>query len=340
MKTIILLGGYGTRMRPHTWSRPKPLLNVADNTVLGQILEQLSDVTIAGPVIFVVGYKGDQIQAWVHEHYPHLDSHFVIQEEPLGQAHAVWLCRDYLEEDDEVLLAFGDAIIRVDLEPTQALMADDPSVDAVFHVEKVEDPRGHGVVVLDEHGNVRDFVEKPQTTEHNLLATGLNWFRSSAQLLHVVDKVMAEQRQSFGEYFMADAYEVLLQEGARVLTRPVSVWLDTGQPQNMLEANRRLLGSGHHSEDAIERSYAEDFTVMPPVYLHPEAQIDRAVIGPYVTVGAGVVIRESVVRNSIIDRGAIIERCVLDGALIGEEAHVHGRAKGLFVGDNSSVELD
>lgn len=337
MKTIILLGGYGSRMRPHTWSRPKPLLNVAGDTVLGHILEQMSEVT-GDEVIFVVGYKGRQIEQWVRETHPHLHSHFVVQEEALGQAHAVWLCRDYLQDDDELVLAFGDAIIEADFAAMRE-RTERQDVDAIFMVDEVDDPRGHGVVVLDENGFVVDFIEKPQTTEHNLLVTGLNWFRSSDRLYQAVDRVLREERRTLGEYFMADAYEVLLAQGARIVTQRVLQWVDTGQPQNILHANMRLLAVGRHSPEAVERSYAEDFTVLPPVYLHPDARVEASVIGPYVTIEAGAVVRHSLVRNSIIDRDAVLDHCILDGALVGEEAQVTGRPRALFVGDNSVVEV-
>ena len=337
MKTIILLGGYGTRMRPHSWSRPKPLLNVAGNTVLGHILEQMSAVT-GGEVIFVVGYKGDQIEAWVREHFPHLDSHFVVQEEALGQAHAVWLCRDFLLDDDEVVVAFGDAVSEADFAEAKE-KAERERADAVFMVVEVEDPRGHGVVVLDDEGLVTSFIEKPQTLEHNLLVTGLNWFRSSSRLYEAVNTVIEEERRTLGEYFMADAYEVMLDAGARIVTHPVIQWVDAGQPQNILHANRRLLSVQGSSTEAIERSYAEDFTVLPPGYVHPKARVEGSVIGPYVSIEKDVIIRGAVLRNSIIDRGAIVENAVLDGALVGEEARVSGRPKALFIGDNSTVEI-
>lgn len=337
MKTIILLGGYGTRMRPHTWSRPKPLLRLAGNTVLGHILERMRAVT-QDEVIFVVGYKAGQIERWVREQYPDLKSHFVLQEEPLGQAHAVWLCRDFLQGDDELVLAFGDAIIDAEFDQMRDL-ATKEAVDAIFMVVEIEDPRGHGVVVLDERGVVQRFIEKPQTTEHRLLVTGLNWFRSGKQLAGAVDTVMREGRQTLGEYFMADAYRVMLENGARIQTLPVQRWVDTGQPQNMLTANARLLAVGYSTPEAIERSYAEDFTVLPPVYLHPDARVEGSVIGPYVTIEAGASVTGSILRNSVVERGAQIEGCVLDGALIGESCQVRGQSKALFIGDNSSVEI-
>jgi len=338
MKVIILLGGYGTRMRPHTWSRPKPLLNVAGNTVLGHILDLMSEIT-ADEVIFVVGYKGDQIEAWVREKYPQLDSHFVIQEEALGQAHAVWLCKDHLQDDGEVVLAFGDGVVEADFAglPDRGHEMD---ADAVLMVQPVDDPSSFGVVALDDEGYVTDFIEKPDTDEYDLAVAGVTWFRSGSELFDAVNRVMEDERRTLGEYFMADAYELMLEDGAQLTTKEIIQWSDAGQPQNILETNARLLSVGHSSPEAIERSYAEDFTVLPPVYIHPDATIESAVIGPYASIERDATIRNALVRNSIVDRGAKIEKCVLDGALVGEEAEVTGRAKSLFVGDNSIVELD
>ncbi|MDT8307787.1 MAG: nucleotidyltransferase family protein, partial [Anaerolineae bacterium] len=194
MKVIILLGGYGSRMRPHTWSRPKPLLNVAGNTVLGHILDMMEDLT-TDEVIFVVGYKGDQIEAWIREHYPHLDTHFVIQEEALGQAHAVWLCRDYLQDGEDVVLAFGDGIIEADY-PGIKKKGLETGADAVFTVQKVDDPSSFGVVAVDDEGFVTQFIEKPDTDEHDLAVVGINWFRSDKELYEAVNRVMKEGRQT------------------------------------------------------------------------------------------------------------------------------------------------
>lgn len=337
MRVIILLGGYGSRMRPHTWSRPKPLLNVAGNTVLGHILDQMAELT-TGEVIFVVGYKGNQIEAWVRENYPHLDSHFVIQEEALGQAHAVWLCREYLQNDEDVVLAFGDGIIEADFGQLK-VKGEETGADAVFTVQPVEDPSSFGVVAVNDEGYVTRFIEKPQTAEHNLAVVGINWFRSARDLFHAVDRVMKENRQTLGEYFMADAYELLLEDGYRITTLNIKHWYDAGQPQNILDTNMHLLGMGYHSPEAIERSYAEEFMVVPPVYLHPTARVENSVIGPYATLEAGVVVRDSIVRNSIVDSGAVLENVIVENSLIGEKAEVTGRAQSLFIGDNARVNL-
>lgn len=336
MKIIIPLAGYGTRMRPFTWSRPKALLNVAGNTVIGHLMNLMSAVTEReeSEVIFVVGYKGEEIEAWIREGYPQLNVHFVVQEEALGQAHAIWLCRDFMDEN-EVLIAFGDGIVDADYEDIP-----EPSVNGVCLVQPVEDPRKFGVVAVNEAGFITDFIEKPATMEHKLAIAGIYWFSDGRQLRQALDTVIREKRQTKGEYYLADAYQVLLQQGARIITKPTRFWLDAGNPENVLHSNARLLSLGYGTSDVIERSYAEDFTVLPPVFLHESAVVDSSVIGPYASIEANVTIRNAIVRNSIVDAGAHVESCILDGALIGENVRITGKSKSVFIGDDSIVELD
>ena len=138
---------------------------------------------------------------------------------------------------------------------------------------------------------------------------------------------------------MADAYELLLEQGAKLRTMELEQWADAGTPESLLSTNARLLSVGYSSEDALERGFSEGFAVIPPVYIHPTAKIETSVLGPYVSIEAGAEITNSVVRDSIIDPGAIIKDCVLDHALIGENAKVTGQKRTLFIGDNASVEL-
>jgi glucose-1-phosphate thymidylyltransferase len=332
MKTIILLAGFGTRLRPHTWSRPKPILRVAGNTIVGHILDHMADIT-TGEVIFVVGYRGDQIETWIQEHYPHLDTHFVVQEEALGQAHAVWLCRDFLDDED-VVVAFGDGIIEADYKDMP-----NPTADGVFLVKDVEDPRRFGVSVLDEDGYICQFIEKPPTMEHKLAIVGVYWFRNGRYLAQAVDKVIKSERKTLGEYFMADAFQIMLEEGAKLRTMPVNLWADAGTPEAILDTNRRLLAIGYGSDDAMERGYADGYAVVPPVYIHPTADIEASVIGPYATIEAEVKVRNAIIRSSIIEPGVFIKDCVLENALVGENSEVIGQSKAIFVGDNSSVDV-
>ncbi|MAT95683.1 MAG: nucleotidyltransferase [Anaerolineaceae bacterium] len=332
MKIIIPLAGFGTRMRPHTWSRAKPLLNVAGNTIIGHLLNFMREITTE-EVIFVVGYKGDEIEAWIREHYPHLKAHFVVQEEALGQAHAIWMCRDFLD-DGEVLVAFGDGIVEA-----RYTEIPEPDADGVILVQEMADPRTFGVVVTDENDMVHDFIEKPSTMEHKQVLAGIYWFKHGRLLHNAIQTIIEQNRQTKGEFYLVDAYKVMLEQGAVIKAKPTIFWLDAGKPDYMLSSNQKLLSLGYGTQDAIERSYAEDFTVVPPVFIHETAVIDQSVIGPFASIEAGAVVKSSIVRNSIIDAGAHIGNCILDEALVGENARLTGQPKAMFVGDDSSVEI-
>lgn len=332
MKVIIPLAGFGTRMRPHTWSRPKALLYVAGNTVLGHILEQIKLIT-TDEVILIVGYKGDEIRKWVSQTYPELNVRFVVQEEPLGQAHALWLCRDFLDESP-VFMTFGDGIIDADYEALAEATA-----DGVALVQAVDDPRTFGVAVLDEQEFVAQVVEKPETDEHKLALVGAYWFKNGRFLQQALDQVMAENVQTKGEYYLADALGIMLANGFKMRTMPVHFWLDSGTPENILYTNKRLLGLGYGSDDVIDRSYGEDFTVTPPVFVHETAVVDHCVIGPYVSIGPGVTLTRCIVRNSIIDANSTISDANLNNSLIGEQVDIKGTSHTMFVGDSGKLEI-
>ena len=311
-------------MRPHTWSRAKPLLNVAGNTIVGHLLNLMSDITTE-EVIFVVGYKGDEIEAWIRENYPHLNAHFVVQEEALGQAHAIWMCRDYLD-DGEVLVAFGDGIVNAEY-----AQIPEPDADGVILVQEMEDPRTFGVVVTDENDVVTDFIEKPATIEHNQVIAGIYWFKNGRPLHTAIQTIINENRQTKGEYYLVDAYKVMLEQGAVIKAKPTIFWLDAGKPDYMLEANKRLLGLGYGSEDAIDRSYAEDFTALPPVFIHESGHHHQQRHRPLRQHWGRGDIQDSIVRNSIVDGGTAVSNAILDGALIGENAKITGKGKAFLL---------
>lgn len=332
MKVIILLGGYGTRMRPHAWSRPKPLLRVANNTVIGHILDQMHDVTTE-EVILVVGYKGEQIRAWVEDHYSHLNLHFVTQHEPLGQAHALWLCQGFLEDGGEVVVTLGDIIIDADFAEITAAVP--PETTAVFQVMDIDDPRQFGVVRLDEQGFISQIVEKPATGSYSQALAGVYWFRDGRALWQTVDETLAAERQTKGEYYLADAFQLLLERGARIAVQPIRSIVDVGSPQNRLHANQQLLENG---TDEMSEQRAGCYTIIPPVYIHPTAVIEAAVVGPYVTIGRDVRLSHVVIQNSIVDDGATIYNTVLTDSLIGERVQLCGQPQSAVIGDDSMIK--
>ncbi|HEY4689698.1 MAG TPA: sugar phosphate nucleotidyltransferase [Anaerolineae bacterium] len=328
MKVIIPLGGLGTRLRPHTYTRPKPLINVAGKPMLGHIIDRFIHLPV-DEYIFVVGHLGEQIESYVQNTYS-FRSRFVEQKEPLGQAHALWLCREHV--DGPVFMIFGDTLFEADLSE----VAHSPK-DSLAYVKEVDDPRRFGVAVPRRDGSVERFVEKPESLDNRLAVIGMYYYADGPALMRACAELMERDIQTKGEYFLTDANNLLLEEGARFVTRAVDVWLDTGKPETVLETNRYLLGNGN---DNSAQTHFPACVIVPPVHIHPTAKIDEAVIGPYATIGENCHIHRAIIRDSIIEAGATIIDTFLDKSLIGREAMVTGRYRKFNVGDSASVGFD
>jgi glucose-1-phosphate thymidylyltransferase len=328
MRVVIPMAGYGTRLRPHTWSKPKPLITVADKPVLGHVLDTFAHLPQIDEVVFIVGYLGEQIEAYVSRSYPQLKARYVEQREMLGQSHAIWLARETLR--GPMLMVFVDTLIEADL----GRLANEAS-PGVAYVHMVPDPRRFGVAEVGPDGRVRRLVEKPEDMSNNLAVVGLYYFAEAGDLLLAIQEQMARGTQLKGEFYLADAINVMLEQGYKMRVEPVDVWMDCGKPEALLETNRYLLDHGRdNSAEATRRS---EVVIVPPVYVDPTAEVRQSVIGPHVTIGAGCIVEGSVIRDSIVDAGSNIIDTALSASLIGRDARVVGRSRSLNVGDSSEV---
>ncbi len=330
MDVIIPLAGFGTRLRPHTYSKPKPLVSVAGKPVLGHILDKLINESQVDKVVFVVGYLGEQIEHYVKTVYPSLRGEYVEQEELNGQAPAILLARDKVS--GPTLIVFVDTLADADL----SKLADE-SCDGVIYVKEVEDPRRFGVVQVGADGYITRFVEKPATRENRLAVIGMYYVRDAERLMTACEELMRRGIKTKNEYFLADALNIMIEGGAKLRPQEVSVWLDCGTSQTVLETNRYLLQHGHDNSGAWRNGAC---VIVPPVNIHPTAKIVNSVIGPHVTIGEGCHIESSVVRESIVEAGAEVVDHVLANSLIGRDAVLHGRPRRFNVGDNSVVGFD
>jgi glucose-1-phosphate thymidylyltransferase len=327
MQVIIPMAGYGTRMRPHTYSRPKPLVNVAGQPMLKHLLDPLLAQLEIDEFIFIVGYLGEQVKEWVAETYD-IKATYVVQDELIGQAHAIHLSRQHLH--GPALLLFSDTLFDADLSVIK-----DFTGDGLAFVKEVDDPRRFGVVALNDEGRIVQFVEKPDSMENKLAVIGMYYLRDSAQMLHAVDTLMARKQMTRGEFYLADAYQIMVEEGADFRTQHVEFWLDCGTPEAVLESNQYLL------ENRLDNSASLDLptvAVIPPVYVHPDAQVENSVVGPYAAISAGCRVSDSVIRNSIIDQNSVVSASLLNRSLVGQNAYVAGRFQSLNVGDATRIE--
>jgi len=326
MQIIIPMAGYGKRLRPHTFSRPKPLINVAGEPMLKFILDTLAQIQI-DEYIFIVGHLGEQIEEYVRE-TTDINAHFVTQDEMKGQSHAVYLARDYIDGPGMVL--FADTLFETDLSVLK-----NTDAEGIAFIKEVEDPRRFGVVEHDETGRVVRFIEKPTSTDNKQAVIGFYYIRDTSAMLRAIERQMDAQALTKGEYFLTDAFQLMVNDGAVFRTAQVDAWLDCGKPETLLETNRYLLEHGRDTSAAV---HYKNVVVIPPVYVHPSAKLEDAVIGPHATISANCTISHSIIRNSVVDEGTRISDTMLINSLVGRGARVSGRWQTLNIGDESITD--
>jgi glucose-1-phosphate thymidylyltransferase len=328
MHVIIPVAGYGTRLRPHTYTKPKPLLQVAGNTVLGHILDMLEGVGV-NEVTFIVGYLGEQVRQYVAQAYPNFKVNYVDQVDRKGQAHAIYLAKEYVQEP--VLIIFADTI-------SDAALADlsQTRYDGVIYTKKVEDPRRFGVVTTDSEHVIQRFVEKPEEWISDQAVIGVYYIKEYQKLFRAIERLMEENIQTKGEFFLADALQLMVMDGAKLEARSVEVWEDCGTPEALLQTNRYML---EHGGAATIAASGENSVIIPPVHIAANVHITNSVIGPFVSLAEGCEVRDAILRDTIADSDAVIEDTMLSESLIGHGAVVRGRYRKLNVGDSSEVDF-
>jgi len=332
VKVVIPMAGFGTRLRPHTWSRPKQLISLAGKSVLSHILDMFETLPDPDNVefIFIVGYLGDKIAEYMRAYHPEYKVNYVLQEEMKGQSHAIYLAKEYL--NGPMLMVFADTLIETNLS-----FLDKTDSDVIAWVKPVPDPRRFGVTEVDENGFVKRLIEKPKEMYNNLAVVGFYYFKESANLIAAIEEQIAKGMKLKGEYFLVDAVNIMLQNGTRMTTQRVDVWLDAGTADAVLETNRYLLSHGH--DNTTEVNHRTDVTVIPPVFVHPSADVRSSVIGPFASIGANCVVDNSIIRDSILEDESRTTAIVLDRSLIGQNACVQGHLRSFNVGDNSEISL-
>ncbi len=329
MKVVIPLAGYGTRLRPHTFTKPKPLINVAGKPVLGHVLDMFKNVSV-DEFIFITGHLGDQIEQYVGKNYPNIKARYFEQKELNGQSTAVYLAKDHLS--GPMLIVFVDTIVETDL----SALADE-TADAVAWVKPTEDPRRFGVALVGTDGYVTKLIEKPEDKNNNLVVVGFYYLKDSQAFMRAIEEQIAKSIKTKNEYFLADALQLLLDKGMKMRVQPVEVWEDCGKPETVLHTNRYLLDHGHDNSAQIN---ADDYIIIPPVNIHPTAKITHSIIGPHATIAANCRVENSIIRDSIIDEGASIQDATLAQSLIGREARVTAKFRAFNVGDSSEVGFE
>ncbi len=330
MKIILPVAGKGTRLRPHTHTKAKSLVQVAGKTVLQHIVERLEPLK-AHEYIFIIDENGQQISDFMREKFPTLQCSYIVQKERLGPAHAVALAAPRIAPGDDVLVVFNDTIFVADLTRIPALSCD---CDGLIYSKEVEDYQRFGVNVLDGEYIV-DMVEKPDTPVSKLAQVGLYYLRDASRFMEYLEQSISGGDQVKGEYYLPAVFMRMIRDGLKFRAPEIDAWLDCGKPETLLETNRYLLRGRHHNHGEVSNS-----VLIEPVHLAPGVRVVNSILGPNVSVAANSLIENSIVRESIINVDSEVKDMLLEQTLLGDSVRLIGTPRRMSIGDHSQIEME
>ncbi|MBL7788877.1 MAG: hypothetical protein JNL75_03480 [Chitinophagales bacterium] len=331
MRIIVPMAGWGSRLRPHTLTVPKPMLKIAGKSIVERLISNISNTVEEKieSISFIIredfGKEIENQLVNIATKY-NTSAHICYQDEPLGTGHAILCAQEQLS--GPVVVGFADTMFDADFKI-------DTDSDAVIWVKQIPNPEAFGVIKLDEQGTITEFIEKPKDFISDLAIIGIYYFKDGKnlkdELQFLIDKDMREK----GEYQLTTAMEHMRQKGKVMRPGQVKEWLDCGNKNATVESNTAILMAGN---DSLMEGELTNSTIIQPCYIESGVTIINAIVGPHVSIGTGSKIKNSVISNTIIQESSIIENRILDNTMIGSKALVLGRAEDLSVGDFNQIQ--
>ncbi len=330
IKAVIPVAGVGTKLRPHTFTQPKPLIPVAGKPIISHIIDQFLRVGIDDFVI-IIGYLGDKIRQYVKETYPNLKVEFVYQEKRLGLGHAIWTASKAFGGADELIVALGDTILDLDYQAFLEVKG------SCVGVSVVKTPSDFGIVEVGSNGYIAKAVEKPTVPTSNLAIVGIYKLTNIPRLTKALHQLIEEAEGEGVEFHLTDALMTMIREGEKISIFQVNKWFDCGKRDVLLETNATLLGL--IDSPSVDLESFEQTIIIHPVAIGDNCTIKNSIIGPNVTIGRNSTVVSSVVDNSIIGSFAELREIVLRKSIVGNDALVKGQHVSLNIGENTEIEF-
>jgi glucose-1-phosphate thymidylyltransferase len=328
MKVIIPLAGKGTRLRPHTHLVPKPMLKVAGRPVMSYVMDDVMKLGNVEQVLYITGHLKETVEKYARATYQ-VPSEFIEQAVQDGTAGAVNLAMPYV--DGPVLIIFVDTIFDTDLS-----VINTSTDDGIIWVKEVEDYQRFGVVVTDEAGHMTKIVEKPRTPISKRANIGLYYIRNWKLLAEGIAHVLT-QPSNRGEFYLTDAFQYMIEHGAKIKVVDVDGWYDAGKLDTLLETNQAML---ERRNLARVPAHFTGATIIEPVYIEDGVTATDATIGPNVSIGKGTVVSGSTIRHSVIGDGCTITGSTIHDSMLGNAVILTGVKGSMTLGDNSEFSGD
>lgn len=333
MKIVVPMAGMGKRMRPHTLTIPKPLIPIAGKPIVHRLVEDIASV-VQEPIEevgFVIGRSfGKEVEQSLKEAAKFIGANGRIfyQDEPLGTAHALYCAKDML--DGHVIVAYADTLFKADFKL-------DKEKDGIIWVQKVKDPAAFGVVKLDAQNVITGFVEKPKTFISDLAIIGIYYFKDGEFLKNELKYLIDNSITNAGEYQITNALDNMKNKGVKFVPGQVDEWLDCGNKDATVHTNQRYLDFIKNKLTVPNSSGTENSVIIQPVYLGENVKIINSVVGPYVSIGDNTEIKNSRIRNTIVQTSTLVDNANLENSMLGNFVTLKLSSSDLSIGDYNSV---
>lgn len=302
------------------------MLRVAGKPVMEYVLDDVKRLPNIEQIIYITGHLKEKVEEFARGSTD-IPSLFIEQKVQDGTAGAVALARDHV--DQPVLIIFVDTIFDADLSIIESSEA-----DGIIWTKEVEDYQRFGVVVTDDSGFMTRIVEKPTTPISKRANIGLYYIRNWQLLYEGIASVL-KQTPNKGEWYLTDAFQYMIDHGAKIRVVDVAGWYDAGKIDTLLETNRAMLERGHsRSPHSVENS-----TIVDPVYVESGVTIRNSIVGPNVSIGEGTVVDGSTLSDTIIETYSNIKGSTLTNSLVGHHTVVDGVSGEITIGDHSEVRV-
>jgi len=334
MRIIIPMAGWGSRLRPHTLTIPKPMLPIAGKPIVERLVNDLirsTDQKIEDIIFIIREDFGKAVEEKLLQIAKNANVPGTIkyQDVPLGTAHAILCAGDFLTGN--LIVAFADTLFRADYKI-------DASKDGIIWVQKVEDPSAFGVVKMNADGVITDLVEKPKEFVSDLAIIGIYYFNDGKYLRDEMQYLLDNNIQKGGEFWLTDAMENMKKKGSKFYKGEVLEWLDCGNKDATVYTNQRILELIKNEKLVSDKVVMENSVVVHPCYIEDDVVLKNSVVGPHVSISKGTVIENSVVKNSIIQSKTILKNKLIENSMIGNNTKLEGRMEDLSVGDYNSLK--
>jgi len=320
---VVLAAGEGTRLRPLTRNRPKPMLPAANRPILEHVLDALIEAGTRH-VILVVGYRRERVQEYFGPTYRDVTLQYVVQEKQLGSGHALLQAREAV--DGPLLVVNGDRVIEAGSVRDVAEAFEEGTAGAAMAVLERHDTSQYGAVTLRDR-DVAELVEKPDTDEYRLINGGVYAFGPS------IFRAIDDTPRDAGELALTDTISRLLETERVRGVRTGGLWVDATYPWDLLEVAEEVLARGRVAEPRRregvwiddDATVHGDATLRRPVVVGSDCEVGPgAVVGPAVALGQNVTVGpNTTVERSVVDTdGRVAAGSTLRDAVLGGDVHL------------------